>query len=287
MKQPPLPLPRIACLVPSVTELLVALGLAPCLVARTGYCIHPAELLRKVPKVGGTKDVNLAKLQRLAPTHLIVNVDENRLETVAAVRAWARPPQLIVTHPKRPQDLSALVEQVTAAFVDLPGVAAAAAAITGRIAAALAATVPVGRAPVSVLYLIWKDPWMTVARDTYLSAMLARVNWQTVPDARGGESGAARYPVVGGREAWLASVEQVLLSSEPYAFSARDFDAARALCPNAEVRLVDGEMLSWYGVRAIDGLNYLRALADGSEAGRPVGPRVADPGHGPQSPPHP
>lgn len=34
--------PRIASLVPSATETLVALGLAPCLVARTGFCIHPA-----------------------------------------------------------------------------------------------------------------------------------------------------------------------------------------------------------------------------------------------------
>ncbi len=269
--------PRIACLVPSVTELLVALGLAPCLVARTGFCIHPAEVLRAVPKVGGTKDVNLAKLQRLAPTHLIVNIDENRRETVEAVRGWPQPPRLIVTHPKRPEDLSALIEQVAAEFADSPGVTAAAAAISAATSTALAATVPEGRAPVSVLYLIWKDPWMTVARDTYLSAMLARVNWQTLPDVHGGESGAARYPVVDGSEAWLAGVEQVLLSSEPYAFSAQDFDAARVLCPNAEVRLVDGEMLSWYGVRAIAGLDYLRALADGAAAGRPPAPTAAGP----------
>ena len=78
-------LPRIASLVPSLTELLFALGLGPQLVARTGFCIHPADAVRAVPKVGGTKDVNLAKLMRLAPTHVLVNVDENRLETVQAL----------------------------------------------------------------------------------------------------------------------------------------------------------------------------------------------------------
>ena len=52
----------------------------------------------------------------------------------------------------------------------------------------------------------------------------------------------------------------MLLSSEPYSFDASHFEAARALCPNAKVRLVDGEMLSWYGVRAIEGLRYLRNL---------------------------
>jgi len=100
-----------------------------------------------------------------------------------------------------------------------------------------------------------------VARDTYLSRMLARVNWRTLPDALGGPSGAARYPVVRADEAWLAQVHTVLLSTEPYAFGERHFEAARGLCPNARVRLVDGELLSWYGARAVAGLRYLRELA--------------------------
>ena len=78
---------------------------------------------------------------------------------------------------------------------------------------------------------------------------------------QGGESGAARYPVLDGSEPWLAQVQQVLLSSEPYAFGAQHFEAAQRLCPNARVRLVDGEMLSWYGARAVAGLRYLRGLA--------------------------
>ena len=102
--------PRIASLVPSLTELLVELGLLEHLVARTGFCIHPREPLRSVPKVGGTKDVNLAKLRRLAPTHVLVNVDENRLETVEALRAFV--PQLVVTHPCAPQDNLRLVDQL-------------------------------------------------------------------------------------------------------------------------------------------------------------------------------
>jgi hypothetical protein len=92
--------------------------------------------------------------------------------------------------------------------------------------------------------------------------MLGRVNWQTLPELDGGASGAARYPVVRGDEAWLAQVDQVLLSSEPYAFAAIHLDEAQALCPNAQVRLVDGEMLSWYGARAVPGLRYLRQIAE-------------------------
>ena len=122
---------RIASLVPSVTELLVALGLAPRLVARTGYCIHPADALAGVPKVGGTKDVNLAKLNRLAPTHVIVNIDENRLDTVEALRAAG--PEILVTHPCGPEDVAGLIAQMATAFAAEPGVAARGAALAGGV----------------------------------------------------------------------------------------------------------------------------------------------------------
>jgi ABC-type Fe3+-hydroxamate transport system substrate-binding protein len=255
---------RIASLVPSLTELVVALGLVDALVARTGFCIHPADVLRAVPKVGGTKDVNLAKLERLAPTHLLVNIDENRRETVDAIAAWARPPQIIVTHPLDPEDNLALVAQLVAQFGAQPGVREQAAALTEALRTELALTVPAGRTPQRVLYLIWREPWMTVARDTYIARMLARIGWQTEPALLGGESGAARYPALTGTEPGLADVQQVLLSSEPYRFGADHVAEAQRLCPNARVRLVDGELLSWYGPRAVPGLRYLRELAAGA-----------------------
>ena len=67
---------RIVSLVPSLTELLFALDLGPSLAGRTGFCIHPREGVRAVPKVGGTKDVDVAKVRAAAPTHLVVNVVE-------------------------------------------------------------------------------------------------------------------------------------------------------------------------------------------------------------------
>jgi hypothetical protein len=122
-------------------------------------------------------------------------------------------------------------------------------------------TRPDARPTRNVLYLIWREPWMTVARDTYISRMLERIRWHTLPDVLGGESGAARYPTVRADEPWLADVEQVLLSSEPYRFGEQHLVEVQRLCPNASVRLVDGEMLSWYGARAIPGLRYLREIA--------------------------
>jgi len=255
--------PRIASLVPSLTELVVELGLGPRLVARTGYCIHPAAVVRGVPKVGGTKAVNLDKLRRLAPTHVLVNVDENRHDIVPALHEMGA--QVIVTHPCGPEDNLALVDQVAAVFDDEPGVRERARALREALQHELGETRDDECQPQRVLYLIWHDPWMTVARNTYLSRMLARIGWQTVPERQGGASGAARYPVVHGNEPWLGDVQQVLLSSEPCSFTEPHVEEARALCPNATVRRVDGELLSWYGPRAVPGLRYLRELSDAGD----------------------
>ena len=99
-----LPPPRIASLVPSLTELVFSLGLGERLVARTGFCIHPSDRVAAVAKVGGTKDVNLAKLRQLAPTHVLVNVDENRKETIEAIAAWGDAAPKIVVNEARPRE---------------------------------------------------------------------------------------------------------------------------------------------------------------------------------------
>ena len=97
---------RIVSLVPSLTELLFALDLGPSLAGRTGFCIHPREGVRAVPKVGGTKDVDVAKVRAAAPTHLVVNVDENERALVDELRAFV--PSVIVTHPIEVEDNFAL-----------------------------------------------------------------------------------------------------------------------------------------------------------------------------------
>ena len=56
-------------------------------------------------------------------------------------------------------------------------------------------------------------------------------------------------------------IDLCLLSSEPYPFRDIHLQEVRTLVGRAEVRLVDGEMLSWYGSRAISGLDYLAQLA--------------------------
>lgn len=245
---------RIVSLVPSITELLFDLGLGAQVVGRTGFCIHPRPAVDAVTKLGGTKDVNLARLRALAPTHVIVNIDENRREDVEAMRAFV--PNVVVTHPNAPEDNRALYRLAGALFDREREAARLTAALDVELAqcAALAATL----APERVLYLCWKDPWMSVAADTYIARTLATVGWQVLHGA-GGFAGAARYPVVDLEEA-VPLAQRVLLSSEPYPFSETDATALRQRYHAVQIELIDAEMTSWYGSRAVQGLRYLREL---------------------------
>ncbi|UBM12681.1 helical backbone metal receptor [Cupriavidus metallidurans] len=262
---------RIASLVPSITELLFDLGLADQLVARTGFCIHPEPAVRAVAKVGGTKDVKLDRLRALAPTHVVVNIDENRRETVDEIRTFV--PHVIVTHPCAPEDNFALYRLLGGIFGRRPQAEALVGQLHRELDAIQAQTWPARR----VLYAIWQDPWMTVSRATYISRMLALVNWATWPDdADTSDTPAAcvdgdcsrpnapgeRYPTFRWSDALVRELDAVLLSTEPYRFTEDHADALERQI-GKPVLLVDGEMLSWYGSRAVAGARYLRSLAQG------------------------
>ena len=242
---------RIVSLVPSITELLLDLGLRAQVVGRTGFCIHPRARVRDIPKVGGTKDVNLERVRELQPSHVIVNIDENELPTVEALRAFV--PNVIVTHPQAPEDNLALYRLLGGVFDREAAAERLCAALQREIDACRALDWP----RETVLYLIWKDPWMTVAADTYIARTLALVGWD-VPHGPGGERGGARYPVIDDLDAAIATVDRVLLSSEPFMFRERHVAELRGRFPQRRIELIDGEMTSWYGSRAIRGIEYLR-----------------------------
>ncbi len=247
---------RIVSLVPSLTELVYALGLGPQLVGRTGFCIHPQNDVKSVPKVGGTKDVNIEKIRRLQATHLLVNIDENEKPTVEKLAEFV--PNIIVTHPCKPRDNLALYQLLG----DIFSVPQASSQLCAEFEAQFA-LLPTQLTPKKVLYCIWRDPWMTVGTDTYITQMLQLIGWQTwQPSLPNGAEQLPRYPVFEWNDARIAEVDEVLLSTEPYRFNAAHVQELQAQL-GKPVRLVDGEMLSWFGSRAIAGLGYLRALTEG------------------------
>jgi len=258
---------RIVSLVPSLTELLFELGVGDRLVGRTGFCIHPKDRIKTVPKVGGTKSVDIEAIRALAPTHLIVNIDENEKPTIDLLAGFV--PNVIVTHPLGPLDNPPLYRLIGGIFGRESRAAELSEAFRKAYADAVLACVDLPRE--SVLYLIWKSPWMTVSRDTYISRTLAAVGWDT-PEIES----ADRYPKIELTPQFLSRVDRVLLSSEPYAFRERHLEEIRQVLatPGTDfiptpmdevdspvtVSLIDGEMTSWYGSRAIEGMKYLSRL---------------------------
>jgi ABC-type Fe3+-hydroxamate transport system substrate-binding protein len=191
--------------------------------------------------------VNLKKIRELAPTHVIVNVDENRKEAADALAGFV--PNLIVTHPLGPLDNLALYRQMGTAF----GKEREAEVLCSSFELAFKETEKRKFPERKVLYLIWKDPWMTVSRDTYISRTLRLFGLHTVP-----EEAQQRYPELATPE--VPGAQLVLLSSEPYRFREKHRLELQAAL-RKPVHLIDGEMTSWYGSRAIPGLRYLADFA--------------------------
>ena len=242
---------RIVSLVPSITELLCDLGLAHLIVGRTGFCIHPAAMVKAIAKIGGTKDANIEKIRTLAPTHVIVNIDENEKPTVDILAEFI--PHVIVTHPLMPSDNPELFRLLGQIF---QAEEAAEKLIQEYELANAELSQHSSNPPERVLYCIWQDPWMTVSSDTYIANMLKQIGWTTWAPA----DAKQRYPVFEWSEETLRQIDRILLSTEPYRFSETHVDALEKQI-GKPVQLVDGEMLSWYGSRAISGLRYLKQLA--------------------------
>ncbi len=245
---------RVVSLVPSLTELLFHLELGERVVGRTTFCIHPAPAVSSVPRGGGTKQVRLDRLRRLAPTHVVVNVDENARDQVAEIATFV--PHVIVTHPLGPTDNLGLYRLLGGIFDRERQAESLCAAFDEAFEAVVRAAASL--APRRVLYLIWRAPWMTVSADTYISRTLALVKWHTL-----GSDPDVRYPPVRWTRQLVADTELVLLSSEPYPFKAKHVHEVRAAMGREDVpvTLIDAEMTSWYGSRAVPGLRYLRDVA--------------------------
>jgi ABC-type Fe3+-hydroxamate transport system substrate-binding protein len=106
----------------------------------------------------------------------------------------------------------------------------------------------------TVAYFIWKKPYMSIGKDTFINDMLQRCGFINVFNAE------SRYPVVTEEMLKVASPEFIFLSSEPYPFKPVHFAEFNAICPNANIKVVDGEMFSWYGTRLLHAVDYFKTL---------------------------
>jgi ABC-type Fe3+-hydroxamate transport system substrate-binding protein len=256
--RPPLPPGgprRIVSLVPSLTESLFALGLGERVVGVTEWCVHPASDVARLPKLGGTKTPDLAALRALAPDLVLANREENRKSDVAALESAGIP--VWVSYPRTVREGAELL----AALAELGAPADRVEQVVTPTLAAVAAAA--GRRPdprPRVFCAIWRSPWMSVGRDTYIHDMIELCGGANVFAERPGR----RYPVVTEAELLAAAPEVVLLPDEPYRFDERDAAELRRLeLPAARVgriHLIDGTLVSWYGPRIGRALETLQAL---------------------------
>ena len=227
---------RVVSLVPSATETLLALGVAP--VACTRFCEQPG-----IPTVGGTKNPDLEAIVGLAPDLVVVNDEENRREDADALVAAG-----LELHSMSPRSV-ADVEPAIAAIAGAIGAAAPAA--TG--APARPEAEPIVRRRCVVF--VWRRPWMALAADTYAASLLSLLGCDQVALGVDG----SRYPEVDLGAVAVATPALILLPDEPYAFTERHRSEVAGAIPGAEVMLVDGRDLFWWGVRTPAALERLRA----------------------------
>ena len=237
---------RIISLVPSQTELLFSLGLDEEIVGITKFCIHPADQFKRKAKVGGTKVLKLDAIRSLKPDLIIGNKEENERGQIE---------QLMQEFPVWMSD----VNDVGDAMQMIKEVGA----VTGKETAANSlvediqlefATLRQLRSPkLKAVYLIWKDPYMVAGAYTFIDDVISRAGWENAISA-------ARYPVITKEELCKIGPDLVLLSSEPYPFADKHIEEFRAICPGSHIRIVDGEMFSWYGSRLLHTPEYLYSL---------------------------
>jgi ABC-type Fe3+-hydroxamate transport system substrate-binding protein len=210
----------------------LALGITP--IACTRFCEQP-----DIPHVGGTKDPEVAQISLLKPDLVVVNDEENRFEDVDRLRKLGVP-----LHEMSPRSVADVG----------PAVAA--------LAKAVGAPVPEPFGPSTwrswleehrrrrkgeprrTFVLVWRRPWMTLAGDTYGSSLLHLLGCFNVFTGQG-----VRYPMVQLEEAASRKPDLVLLPTEPYPFKERHVAEVAEGISDAEVVIVDGQDLFWWGSR--------------------------------------
>lgn len=243
---------RIVSVVPSQTELLYDLGLRDEVVGITKFCIHPEEWFHVKTRIGGTKKLDIEKIKSLNPDLIIANKEENTMEQIeelikyfpvwiSDVKTLAEALNMIESIGKivfRESEAKKIVDKIKERFSHLP----------------------IQSSHKKVLYLIWKEPYMTVNSDTFINDMINRCGWVNVFGNH-----PNRYPEITIEDIINANPEIILFSSEPYPFKEKHIDELKQLLPHSIIKLVDGELFSWYGSQLIKSPEYFLQIIKETE----------------------
>lgn len=251
----PSPPRRIVSLVPSLTELLYDLHLDEEVVGITKFCVHPEQWYRSKQRIGGTKNADIALIKSLQPDLVIASKEENIKEQVEAIAAFC---------PVYCSDISNLEEAYEAI--------AQIGALTDRSVKAEElidelrqdfSQLHTATNKLRCVYLIWNKPYMSAGGDTFIHAMQRTVGFENV------FQNLLRYPETDLQQIAAHDVDVVFFSSEPFPFKQQHLDdfttAWQQQFPQKKMpllRIVDGEMFSWYGSRLLYATEYFKKLRE-------------------------
>jgi ABC-type Fe3+-hydroxamate transport system substrate-binding protein len=249
---------RIVSLVPSQTELLSGLGLVEEVVGVTKFCIHPSNWRTNKTLVGGTKRINFNTIKKLQPDLIIANKEENNKADIL---------QLEKNYPVWISDINTLDDALN--MIHEVGV------ITNRTKESLRLSNKIrlsfddlsqqinGKKTSRVAYFIWNNTMMVAGCKNFINDMLGRCCFENVFEDTSyfhEQKQSLRYPEIKANELSDAAPDLILLSSEPFPFKEKHILQFKAICPAAEIKIVDGEMFSWYGSRLLSAPEYFKTL---------------------------
>jgi ABC-type Fe3+-hydroxamate transport system substrate-binding protein len=235
---------RIVSLVPSQTELLFDLGLNEEVIGITKFCVHPQEWFTTKTRIGGTKNINIERIKQLQPDLIIANKEENVKEQIEALEnigpVW-------ISDVNNLEDALKMIEKIG----EIIGKKQNAESLTQNIQHKFS-QLTTHSLPLKTCYLIWQEPYMTIGGDTFINGMMKRCGLINVFENE------TRYPTITLQEIEKRNCELILLSSEPYPFQEKHVEEIQSQILNKklEIKLVDGEMFSWYGSRLLKAADY-------------------------------
>ena len=237
---------KIISVVPSQTELLYSLGLEEEVTGITKFCVRPDKWQKSKTKVGGTKTLNLSIIQQLEPDLVIANKEENLKEQIEAIAGsfpvWISDVNNLDSTYQMITEIGTLVNKTEAAI-----------ALADSIQTDFKKLKPPAT-KLKTIYLIWRNPYMTVGGDTFIHAMLCEAGFENI------FKNSTRYPTVSIEQLQQQNPELILLSSEPFPFKEKHVQELKSFLPNTKILLVDGESFSWYGSRLLKTPGYLNSL---------------------------
>ena len=243
---------RIVSLVPSVTEIVYALGAETHLAGVTDFCDYPPAARGK-PRVGGMIDPNLEAIVTLKPDLVIATTEGGREETVAQLKRLRIPTYLVAAH--RVSDMTALIARVGELTERRDAAATLVARLEQRIAAVTRAVLT--RPRPRVLYVLWPEPLIVPGRESLVTELIRLAGGESITAGEGDS-----YPRYSLEAAVARAPEVILLANHGAGTGPVHEEKWRGLTSLPAIRAgrlqrVNGDLLHRYGPRIVDGLEQL------------------------------